>query len=159
MRVEEYVGQRIRDRREELGMSQAEFGRMVGSLLAKPWPRQAVSAAELGKRSLGVAEMVAIANVLETRPARLLTPPVDVTEFEMPSGVKLPVRPWGQDIGINDRFLSQMWDEAAHIDSATSEASKGSKALMEMLTQLIAITEVATSGAPTIKPGDSERKP
>jgi len=84
--VEEYVGQRIRKRREELGMSAVEFGSDLGNLLGKPWPRQAVSAAELGKRSLGAAELVAIAQVLRTSPTYLLTPPAGVGEITMPSG-------------------------------------------------------------------------
>jgi transcriptional regulator with XRE-family HTH domain len=153
VRVEEYVGQRIRDRREELGMSQAEFGRSVGDVLGKPWPRQAVSAAELGKRSLGVTEIVVIANVLQTRPGRLLMPPVGVAELEMPGGAKLPAHAWGPDVGINDRFLSQMYDEAAHVDSTTSQATKGAKVLMDMLTTLIAANEVAT-----IELGESEHE-
>ena len=87
MTVEEYVGQRIRERREELEMSAVEFGSRLGNLLGKPWPRQAVSAAELGKRSLGAAELVAIAQVLRTSPTYLLTPPAGVGEITMPSGV------------------------------------------------------------------------
>jgi 8-oxo-dGTP pyrophosphatase MutT (NUDIX family)/transcriptional regulator with XRE-family HTH domain len=84
--VEEYVGLRIRKRREELEMSAVEFGSDLGNLLGKPWPRQAVSAAELGKRSLGAAELVAIAQVLRTSPTYLLTPPAGVGEITMPSG-------------------------------------------------------------------------
>ena len=86
MTVEEYVGQRIRERRAELELSAVEFGSRLGHLLGEPWPRQAVSAAELGKRSLGVAELVAIAQVLRTSPTYLLTPPAGVGEIIMPSG-------------------------------------------------------------------------
>ena len=86
MTIEEYVGLRIRGRREELGMSAVEFGSALGDLLGKPWPRQAVSAAELGKRSLGAAELVAIAQVLRTSPTYLLTPPAGAGEITMPSG-------------------------------------------------------------------------
>ena len=86
MTVEEYVGQRIRERREELDLSAVEFGSRLGHLLGKPWPRQAVSAAELGKRSLGAAELVAIAQVLRTSTTYLLTPPAGVGEITMPSG-------------------------------------------------------------------------
>jgi transcriptional regulator with XRE-family HTH domain len=88
--VEEYVGLRIRDRREELGLSAVEFGCRLGKLLEKPWPRQAVSAAELGKRSLGAAEMVAVAHVLRATVSELFTPPAKVTVITMPSGAVFP---------------------------------------------------------------------
>lgn len=88
--VEEYVGLRIRERREELGMGAVEFGSQLGEFLGKPWPRQAVSAAELGKRSLGVTEIVAIAHVLHTSPAHLFIPPAETSEIGMPGGVTFP---------------------------------------------------------------------
>jgi hypothetical protein len=88
--VEEYIGLRIRERREELKMGALEFGSKLGELLGKPWPRQAVSAAELGKRSLGAAEMVAVSHVLRTTVSQLFTPPAEVTEITMPSGVVIP---------------------------------------------------------------------
>jgi 8-oxo-dGTP diphosphatase len=87
--VEEYVGLRIRKRREELEMSAVEFGSEVGLWLGEPWPRQAVSAAELGKRSLGAAELVAIAHVLQTSPTYLLAPPAGIGEITMPSGATI----------------------------------------------------------------------
>ena len=67
-------------------LSNGLAGSALGDLLEKPWPRQAVSAAELGKRSLGAAELVAIAQVLRTSPTYLLTPPAGVGEIAMPSG-------------------------------------------------------------------------
>ena len=81
---------RIRERRKELGMGAVEFGSRLGELLDKPWPRQAVSAAETGKRTLGAAEMVAISHVLRTTVSQLFTPPAKVAEITMPSGVTFP---------------------------------------------------------------------
>lgn len=89
-RVEEFVGQRVRDHREQLGITQEELGRRLEPLLGKPWPRQAVWAAEQGKRAFTAAELVALASVLDTQPARLVTPPLTVDEVEMPSGETLP---------------------------------------------------------------------
>jgi len=81
---------RIRERRKELDMGAVEFGSRLGEFLEKPWPRQAVSAAETGKRTLGAAEMVAISHVLRTTVSQLFTPPAKVAEITMPSGVTFP---------------------------------------------------------------------
>jgi transcriptional regulator with XRE-family HTH domain len=54
MRIEETVGERIRELRQMHGLSQAQ----LGDRLPRPWPRQAVSAAEQGRRSFTVAELV-----------------------------------------------------------------------------------------------------
>lgn len=86
MKVEKYVGQRIRDRRDELDMTQEAFGREVGLWLGKPWSRSTVSVAENGKRAFTAAELVAIAHVLQTSPTYLLAPPAGVDVITMPSG-------------------------------------------------------------------------
>lgn len=125
MTVEEYVGLRIRERREELGMSSAEFGSRLGELLGKPWPRQAVSAAELGKRSLGVTEMMAIASVLDTSPSRLLTPPYGVSEVTMPSGTTLPARIIIRNPGILEGYLRGIlsdYEKAVASNNQTGQA-------------------------------------
>jgi 8-oxo-dGTP pyrophosphatase MutT (NUDIX family)/transcriptional regulator with XRE-family HTH domain len=89
LRVEQYVGQRIRERRDELGMTQEEYGRQIGHWLGKPWSRSTVSVAESGKRAFTAAELVAIAHVLDTSPAHLLTPPAGIGEIDMPSGASV----------------------------------------------------------------------
>ena len=86
MRVEEYVGRQIRERRDELGMTAADFGRELGAWLGKPWSRSTVSVAENGNRAFTAAELVAIAHVLRTSPTHLLTPPAGIGEIQMPSG-------------------------------------------------------------------------
>ncbi len=91
MRVEQYVGQRIRHRRDaELHMTQDEFGRQLGHWLGRPWSRSTVSVAESGKRAFTAAELVAIAHVLGASPAYLLTPPAGIGEVTMPSGARFP---------------------------------------------------------------------
>jgi len=86
LKVEQYVGQRIHDRRNELDMTQEAFGREVGRWLGKPWSRSTVSVAENGKRAFTAAELVAIAHVLQTSPTYLLAPPAGIDEITMPSG-------------------------------------------------------------------------
>ena len=90
MRVEELVGERIRSRREGLEMTQEQLGRKLGELLGHEWSRQAVSAAEKGKRGFTAAELVAIAFALETSVGNLLTPNPNMEGVELPRGAVLP---------------------------------------------------------------------
>ena len=87
MKIEEIVGQRIRERREQLALSQAMLGKLIGEHLGRDWPRQAVSAAEKGDRQFGIAEMVAFAHVLGVSIAHLITPPADVAAVQLAPGV------------------------------------------------------------------------
>jgi transcriptional regulator with XRE-family HTH domain len=64
MSVESDIGARITARREAAGMTQAALGDLIGDTLGKAWPRQAVSAAEKGRRSFTAAEMIALAAAL-----------------------------------------------------------------------------------------------
>lgn len=91
MRVEELVGRRVREIREDLGMSQGQLGEEIGKLLSKPWSRQTVSMAELGRRAFTAAELIALAHVLGVHVGQMFTPPVDLphAELELSSGVTL----------------------------------------------------------------------
>lgn len=89
VRIEEIAGQRIRERREELGRTQEGLGKAIGERLGREWPRQAVSAAERGKRSFTAAELVAIAHALGTNVQQLLTPPPGIGEIELADGVAI----------------------------------------------------------------------
>lgn len=86
VRVEEIIGRRITWAREGRQISQAELGQELASYLGKPWSRQAVSAAEKGGRAFTAVELIALARALEVPVDRLLSPPADVDEIEMPSG-------------------------------------------------------------------------
>ncbi|WP_329276944.1 helix-turn-helix transcriptional regulator [Streptomyces sp. NBC_01451] len=76
MRLEEIIGAHIADRRADEGMSQAELGEALGQHLEKPWSRQAVHAAEKGKRAFTAAELVAIALALDVELSELMEPPL-----------------------------------------------------------------------------------
>jgi transcriptional regulator with XRE-family HTH domain len=89
VRVEELAGQRIRAVREDRDMTQEELGRRLGKLLGREWPRQAVSAAERGRRAFTAAELVAIALTLRTSVGHLLTPPFDVDSVDLPGSVQI----------------------------------------------------------------------
>lgn len=87
VRVEEIVGLRIRQAREATEMTQEEFGGMLAKYLGKPWPRQAVSAAEKGHRSFAVAELLACSMSLSIGVMDLLRPPAEQYELTFPSGL------------------------------------------------------------------------
>ena len=52
------LGERLRKRREELGLSQSEVARTLG------WPQQRMSAVEAGARRLDVIEFFQLASAL-----------------------------------------------------------------------------------------------
>lgn len=94
MRIEEVIGRRIQElRKAQPGaeeMTQERLGALLAPLLGKPWSRQAVSAAEAGRRAFTAAEVVALATVLGTTIDDLF----DLrrqTEVVMPSGEPLRV--------------------------------------------------------------------
>lgn len=124
-------------------MSQAEFGQRLAHWLGRPWTRQAVSAAEQGKRAFTAAELFAIAHVLDTRPARLLAPPINVGKLEFPSGATLASRPV-IDTGMTDKYLEQIWDELAQVLEGTDKAHKAAKRAQDKLTTVIGISEMST---------------
>ncbi|WP_280305652.1 helix-turn-helix domain-containing protein [Nocardia neocaledoniensis] len=90
MRYEEAIGTRVAVAREAAGITQGELGKRVAEWLGGEWSRQAVWAAERGKRSFTAVELVTLARVLNVAPDWLMTPPLEVTEVEMPSGVVVP---------------------------------------------------------------------
>jgi 8-oxo-dGTP diphosphatase len=91
VRIEQAVGSRVRERRDALGLSQAQLGERLGDLLGRPWPRQAVSSAEKGERSFGVAELVAFAAALDTTVNDLIKPPGSEESVAL-GGAALPLR-------------------------------------------------------------------
>jgi 8-oxo-dGTP pyrophosphatase MutT (NUDIX family)/transcriptional regulator with XRE-family HTH domain len=90
VRVEESIGQRVRARRNELHMSQDEFGRALGPLLGKPWSRQTVSMAEQGSRAWVASDLLAVAVVLQTTVGELLRPPLGETAVDLGGPESVP---------------------------------------------------------------------
>lgn len=88
MRIQEVVGERVRERREVLGLTQQQLGERLAPHLGRTWSRQAVSAAEKGGRDFAAAELVALGLVLDVMPAALLTPAA-IETVELPGGTVL----------------------------------------------------------------------
>lgn len=65
MKIEEVIGANLARLRDEKGMSQSQLGDAVAEHLGKPWSRQAVSAAEKGRRAFTAADLLALARTLD----------------------------------------------------------------------------------------------
>jgi transcriptional regulator with XRE-family HTH domain len=74
MTVAQVVGQNVRRRRSQLGMTAAALGVRVGSAFGKMWPRQTVYLMESGERAMVAAEVAVIAKVLEVPVSKLFEP-------------------------------------------------------------------------------------
>ena len=90
MRIEEIVGQRMLERRTALKLTQETLAERITGHLNREWTRQAVSAAEKGKRSFTAAELVAIAHTTGTTVTWLMSPPQDAEGVELGDGAYLP---------------------------------------------------------------------
>ncbi len=150
-RAEEFVGQRIRARREELGLTQEEFGRKLYPFLSKPWSRSTVSVAEGGGRAFTAGELLAIAHVLNVRVPRLLTPPIEVGRIEFPGGVELPSR-MTTEMGLADAQLAAMWEDLARVRGGLDQASDAAKSLEQRLTAALLAAQAATVDTPDGQP-------
>jgi transcriptional regulator with XRE-family HTH domain len=87
VRIGQVIGERVRAQREERGWTQAKLGEHVGSYLGQDWSRQAISAAEKGKRSFTAAELLTFADVLGVSISYLMTPPPEVDVIEIAPGI------------------------------------------------------------------------
>ncbi len=81
MRIEEVVGRRLRQAREEAGLTQEQLGQEMRKFLAKPWPGQQVSVAEDGRRKFTAEELFALCMILR-RPASAFFVPFE-TDIEV----------------------------------------------------------------------------
>jgi transcriptional regulator with XRE-family HTH domain len=86
LRIEDVIARWITEGREASGMTQLQLGERLGEILGKPWPKQAVSAAEKGRRAFTAAELVAFAVALGCNVETLLQPPMDVDEVTLAEG-------------------------------------------------------------------------
>jgi len=83
--VAELVGLRVQEARQQHDMTQEQIGAALAEYLGKPWTRQAVSAAEKGNRAFKIAELFALAAVLDTTVVELIAPRSSSAEVELPA--------------------------------------------------------------------------
>lgn len=100
MKIEEVIGRNVLRIRERRSLSQADLGAAVGQHLGKPWSRQAVSAAEKGRRSFTAADLMALARVLNVSMPEffLLVDWRDSQSVELSDGVVIGAEEYAQRI-------------------------------------------------------------
>lgn len=74
MNIDQLVGSKIRQAREDQGMSEDELGDALEPYLGRAWPRPAISMAEGGRQELVAAELLAFAAVLNRPVSWFLVP-------------------------------------------------------------------------------------
>jgi transcriptional regulator with XRE-family HTH domain len=89
VRISEVIGERVRAQRVEHEWTQTELGQQVGAYLGQEWTRQAISAAEKGKRAFTAAELLTFARVLGVGVTYLLSPLPGTGDIEMAPGVAI----------------------------------------------------------------------
>ncbi|MFJ7780079.1 helix-turn-helix transcriptional regulator [Streptomyces yangpuensis] len=65
MQIEKVIGGNMRRIREQRGLSQTDLGTAVGQHIGRSWSRQAVSAAEQGRRSFTASDLLALSLTLD----------------------------------------------------------------------------------------------
>lgn len=133
LRIEDVIGRRIAEGREELKLTQAQIGEQVGRYLGKPWPRQAVSNAEKGGRSFGAADLVALSLVLGCTIETLLEPPPDVESVLIGDGPPLDSRHLRAAASTNSdlKQLAEVMTELRHTFPDLTGDVRRSHLLME----------------------------
>jgi len=89
-RIQEVVGRRIKDARDENGWTQVQLGRELEPFLGQAWSSQVMAQAESGGRAFTVAELVALALVLEKEIGWFIRPTSEVESVELPRRKRLP---------------------------------------------------------------------
>jgi transcriptional regulator with XRE-family HTH domain len=84
MRIEEVVGRRLREAREEAGMTQQQLGEAMANYLEKKWPGQQVSLAEDGKRKFSAEELFALCEILMRPASYFFIPGAGVSDIDVP---------------------------------------------------------------------------
>ena len=122
MRIEEVIGERLREARVAAGFSQEEFGRFLesGQGRERGWTRQSVLNAELGRRPFGISDLIGMAVALE-RP---------VTWFVMPSKSRARIE-IGPDLSLTAPRLRALFerqplssiDEVVRLTTDVNEAA------------------------------------
>jgi hypothetical protein len=126
-------------------MSQADLGRALAPLLGRPWSRQAVSAAEKGGRDFKIAELVAIARVLETTVGQLALPGPEVRyRVVFPSGETITA------MELLDAVLSPRIDLESEADHVLTTGNELANYVSELRLKTIKADEAGAKSFETL---------
>lgn len=70
--LDSLAGERVKELREGMGLTQVELGERVASVVGGGWSRQVVWQVEQGKRSLTAADLLALAKVCSVPPSDIV---------------------------------------------------------------------------------------
>lgn len=105
MNLEIEIGENIRRAREARKLTQAQLGEALKNNAGEPWTRQAVSAAEKGRRGFPAAELCTLAYILRV-PVRNLLEPTTVGPVEVDSTVMDWQRLFGSAYGSDANLIA-----------------------------------------------------
>lgn len=133
MRIEDVIGRRIAEGRDELGLTQAQLGEELAKYLGRPWPRQAVSNAEKGGRAFGAADLVALSLALGCTIETLLEPPPGVEQVMIGAGPPLDSRHFRVTTSTNSdlKELADLMTDLRHEFPKLSDDLVRARSLME----------------------------
>lgn len=148
MKIEQMIGLRVQELREELEpkgkVSQAELGKRLGAYLTKDWPRQSVSHAEAGNRAFTAVEILALARVLGVSVEDLLRPPAGAERVEFPSGESWAADEPRGSIGVDAQF--PLYDRWVELNEAAAQLREAGALLKQVdRKQVAALNAVAQS--------------
>ncbi|MFJ4867773.1 helix-turn-helix transcriptional regulator [Streptomyces sp. NPDC088757] len=128
VRIEEVIGRNLRQIREGNGLSQTDLGQAMAEHLGKPWSRQAVSAAEKGRRFFTAADLLALARVLDVSIPRffMLTDWRDEGNVELAEGISMPTPEY------RDRILHEVDARGSAQLMTTADLQELGAALIKM---------------------------
>lgn len=145
--IEQVIGENIKKRRTELGMSQSELGREVGMYFGTDWPAQTVSAAEKGRRQFIAAEVMVLSLILHCRIQDLFTPdpPVAIKLTEHYSTSPDYSTPLDSG-GITDEVLRKRFSETRALLRGAKGQSEQIQDLAEKLESQVGIIDQWMTG-------------
>lgn len=115
--IGEVIGWNIRQLRA-VRWTQPEFGKLIGTVLPKPWPAQTVSSAEKGERAFAAADLVAIAQLLDVPVAALFSPPLPVQSVNVTDQLTVPaptLHSTGASLPHNAVLYAEAWSTLGRI--------------------------------------------
>lgn len=138
--IPKVVGQRMKEARLERGLTQAELGERLRPYLGRGWSKQAVSAAEDGRREFTAAELIAIAACLEkTLGSFFMIAPGPQGFVQFPGGYKVPagelhsiVYGWGRPEPLPQEMRAMLRQYAERLSRQMSEASEAADIMLHL---------------------------
>lgn len=130
MQIEEVIGANVSRIRDHRKMSQSQLGEALAGHLGKPWSRQAVSAAEKGRRAFTAADLLGLAQALDVSVPTLFLP----SDWRASSAIELAD---GISIGA-DEYRNRILE---HSDRPSAFEATMNAQILGLLQRLVEMTK------------------